>query len=170
MLLVKNTVVPNPLASFSAPTHNLSAELTGNPVSDTSAFMGGEVQREMAHKSGQANMALNSGAPAKDLDNHLSNEMANAAISEITDTSKNRNFEMDTQDEFDKDTTSIPTEGTGSERKSLKADDAPLTHQPQTVMQEFKQIPISFPLRLPVFPMKRRLSRRLKRLSNSHRA
>ena len=116
-------ILPNPLESFAAPSHDLSVELatdsTGSSIMDIAKSPGTEHQEKMAFGAEQNEVPLDSNAPAKDLDNQFSNEMASAAISEMIDTSAKTNGTSRVGSEINQDTPTISANRNESKGKTF---------------------------------------------------
>ncbi|MDC3234426.1 cell division protein FtsZ [Candidatus Puniceispirillum sp.] len=129
-----SVIVPNPPESFSAPSHDLSSELLvesrGTMITDTPANGDPNTLSEGTWNDRQADMPPEWDASAKDLDNQLNNEMANAAISEIIDTSENDSAPIEARMPNNNPAPKAPTEDTKSDRKNFASQvtvgDAPM--------------------------------------------
>ncbi len=118
-----STNAPNSSESFCAPTHDLSSELipeyNGNTTTDTPTNVGSNTLREMARNDQQADTPLDWNASAKDLDKHINNEMANAAISKMIDKSENNSAPAETRMQDDHNVRETLTENTELNRDKL---------------------------------------------------
>jgi cell division protein FtsZ len=119
----QSTILPTPLESFSAPSHDLSTELlaetTGNPMKDIIAKPCGDTRAKIASDDEQANKSFDCDASAKNIDNQLNNEIANAAISEMIRTSEDNSPPVDFANETHQNATAILAEGPKLENKNL---------------------------------------------------
>ena len=118
-----STIAPDPLESFSAPSHDLSSELIadsrGNRITDKPASVHLNTVSEKKLNTAQADMPLNPDASAKDLDNQLNDEMANAAIAEMIDTSENNSKSVEGRMQNNHDSPETLTEDTELDLKNL---------------------------------------------------
>jgi cell division protein FtsZ len=135
-----STIESNPLESFFAPSHDLSAELmaesTGNPVMDAIIKVNTDTRPEMTSDYGRADMPLDRNLSAKDLDNQMSNEIASAAISKMMDTSDDNSAPIDSREQMNQRASGILAECTELDSKisetHAKIGNAPLTPLTQT--------------------------------------
>jgi len=129
-----STIVPNPLESFSAPSHDLSSELMaeskGNPITDTPVTVDSNSLSEMTHNNEQAGVPLDREGPTKEFANQLNNEMANAAISKMIETSENNSDPTETEKQPNHTYPDTLTEDTELNREnfdsSVTVGDAPM--------------------------------------------
>jgi cell division protein FtsZ len=117
------TSASNSLESFSAPSHNLSAELmrgsTGNAITDLIANVDTDIRVETGCDEGQINIPLDRKTFEENLDKQISNEMASAAISEMLATPGNNSTPITTRDQINHNTSAIMQESNELDGKDL---------------------------------------------------
>ena len=119
-----NPIASDPLESFSAPSHDLCSELMAksevNTIPDAPASVDSNTLSKMTQNIGQSDMPLDFDASTKDLDNHLNNEMANAAISGMIDTLENNSAPAETGTQNNQIGAQTLAEDTELKQKSLE--------------------------------------------------
>ena len=121
-------VIPSPLESFNAPSHDLAAEVAtdvkGESIMSSTANNDADNRTKIALNDGQIDMPFDGSATTKDLDNQFSNEKATAAISEVINSSL-KNDPSHMRDQVNQDTPTKHDEPKEiNSNKNAKNDDA----------------------------------------------